>query len=199
MTNTTAEQFLLGGGGKSARFETIGTTVTGTIAQPPQVRQQSHMETGVPLTWDNGDPKMQLVVQLQTTERLDGDDDGMRNLYVKGSKDPSSKSLHAAVAGAVQAAGAKGLEVGATLTVQYIGDGVSKTKGFNPPKQYAAKYEAPNAAGFLGIQPGEQVNTTTGEIAPQQAIAPVGPTPEQVAAVKAAGLDPAAVFPGYTG
>lgn len=217
MTSTTAEQFLLGGGGKSAKFETVGTTVTGTIAAPPQVRQQTDMTSGAPLTWDNGDPKMQLVVQLQTSERLDGDDDGIRNLYVKGSKDPASKSLHAAVAGAVQAAGAKGLEVGGTLTVQYTGDGVSKTRGFNPPKQYAASYKAPDAAGFLGTdqpaaQPSQpptwaqseqgQVNTGTGEIAPQQppAAAPqAGPTPEAVAALRAAGVDPATVYPGYQG
>lgn len=197
MTQQTAEQFLLGSGGKSAKFETVGTTVTGQIAASPQVRQQTHMETGVPLTWDNGDPKMQLVVQLQTSERVDDDDDGIRNLYVKGSKDPASKSMHAAVASAVSAAGAKGLEVGATLTVQYIGDGTSKTRGFNPPKQYAAKYAPPDASGFLGTDQG-QVNTQTGEITTPAPSQP-GPSPEAVAALRAAGVDPASVYPGFQG
>lgn len=196
----TAEQFLLGGGGKSAKFETVGATVTGSIAAPPQVRQQTDISTGAGLTWDNGDPKMQLVVQLQTNERADADDDGMRNLYVKGSKDPSSKSLHSAVAGAVQASGAKGLEVGGTLTVRYVGDGVSKTRGFNPPKQYEATYKAPDASEFLGTEQG-QVNTGTGEISSPAPAAPAsdGPTPEAIAALRAAGVDPTTVYPNYQG
>ena len=91
-----------------------------------------------------------LVVQLQTAERDDVEDDGLRNLYVRGSRDPASQSLHAAVAIAVQAAGVKGLEVGGTLTVRYVGDGVARTRGFNPPKKYIAKYVLPDASAFLG-------------------------------------------------
>lgn len=197
MTTTTADQFLLGGGGKSAKFDQIGASITGTIAQAPEVKQQTSMETGQPLTWDNGDPRMQLVVTLQTTLREDEDDDGLRKLYVKGSKDPASQSLHAAVAGAVQAAGAKGLDVGGTLTVTYVADGVAKTRGYNPPKKYTASYKAPDAAEFLGTEQG-QVNTATGEIATP---APAGnqPTPEQVAALRSAGIDPATVYPGWQG
>jgi hypothetical protein len=193
MTATSAEQFLLGGGGRSAKFDTVGASITGTVASAPEVKQQTDMSTGKPLTWDNGDPRLQLVVTLQTTLHDEADDDGIRKLYVKGSKDPASKSLHAAVAGAVQAAGAKGLDIGGVLTVTYIGNGVSKTPGFNPPKQYQATYKAPDAGEFLGT-----VNTTTGEIT-QQATAPDGPTPEKVAALRAAGIDPATVFPGFTG
>lgn len=197
MTQQTAEQFLLGGGsGKSAKFETIGTSVSGTITTPPQVRQQTDMNTGTPSVWDNGDPKQQLVVSLQTAEKLDDDDDGIRNLYVKGSKDPASKSMHAAVAGAVSTAGAKGLDVGGTLSVTYVGDGVAKTRGFNAPKMYAATYTAPDGAGFLGTEQG-QVNATTGEIATPTP-AP-GPNPAAIAALRAAGVDPATVYPGFVG
>jgi hypothetical protein len=195
---TTADQFLLGGGGKSAKFDTIGASITGTIANPPEVKQQTSMETGQPLTWDNGDPRMQLVVTLQTTLREDEDDDGLRKLYVKGSKDPASQSLHAAVAGAVHAAGAKGLDVGGTLTVTYVADGVAKTRGYNPPKKYTATYKAPDAAAFLGTEQG-QVNTATGELTTPASAAPGQPTPEQVAALRSAGIDPATVYPGFTG
>lgn len=194
----TAEQFLLGGGGKSAKFETVGATVTGKIAASPQVRQQTDISSGAALTWDNGDPKMQLVVQLQTTEHLDDEDDGMRNLYVKGSKDPASKSMHAAVAAAVQNAGAKGLEVGGTLTVKYVGDGVSKTRGFNPPKQYEATYRAPDASEFLGGATAQQAPAAE-PVAPAAPPASTGPTPEALAALRAAGIDPSTVYPGATG
>lgn len=212
MTQLTPEQFLMGGGGKSAKFDTPGTTITGTITSPPQVRQQTDMETGKPLTWDNGDPRLQLVVQLQTNEHDDNDDDGTRNLYVKGSRDPASGSLHAAVAIAVQAAGAKGLEPGGTLSVKYVGDGVAKTRGFNPPKRYVAKYTPPAADWFntdttaTGDQAGEETGAQGSPAppdpwastpAPAAAAASSGPTPEQVAAVRAAGLNPTQVFPGY--
>lgn len=192
---TTAEQFLLGAGGKSAKFETIGASITGTIDATPEVRQQTSLETGTPLVWDNGDPKMQLVVTLKTELREDEDDDGLRKLYVKGSKDPASKSMHAAVAGAVLAAKAKGLEIGGRLAVTYTGDGVSKTRGFNPPKQYEATYQPPTGGEFLGTEQGS-VNGATGEIATPDTTAP---SAEQIAALKAAGVDPSTVFPNYQG
>lgn len=181
MTTPDADRFLLGGGGKSAKFETIGTNVTGKITVKPEVKQQTKMGSGELDFWDNGDPKLQLVVSLLTDQRdpEDAEDDGVRNLYVKGSQDPKSKSLHAAVAAAVQAAGTKGLEVGGVLSVTYIGNGVSKTVGFNPPKQYEATY-TPAAAGFLAA----------GDAAPAAAPAAGAPTPADTAKqLIAAGLD----------
>ena len=133
--------FLLGGGGKSAKFENVGDTVTGTIAAPPELRQQTDIKTGAPKFWDNGDPQMQLVVKLQTAEREDVEDDGIRNLYVSGGF--KRASLQKAVADAVRSAGAKGLEVGGTLAVKFTGEEPPQTKGFNPAKLYAAKYTPP--------------------------------------------------------
>jgi hypothetical protein len=143
-TDTTA--FLLGGGGKSAKFEAVGDTITGTIAAEPEMRQQTDIGTGALKTWDNGDPVMQLVVKLQTTERDDSEDDGIRNLYVSGGF--KRASLQKAVADAVRAAGAKSLAVGGTLAVKFTGEEPPSKKGFNPAKLYAAKYDPP-AAGFL--------------------------------------------------
>lgn len=212
MTITNAaDQFLMGGGASSAKFSTIGDTVTGTIAEAPEVKQQTDLKDGAPLVWPSGDPKMQLVVTLQTETRDDADDDGKRRLYIKG------KSLTDATREAVKAVGAKGLEIGGTLTVTYVGDGEASQRGFNPPKLYKASYVRPDTtaqqAGFFGG--GEQAAPAPAQqpaaapvAAPQAAPAPApapaaaapqgGPTPEQLAAVKAAGLDPATVFPGYT-
>lgn len=193
MTNPT--DFLLGGGTKSAKFDRIGDEVSGTIASPPEVRQQTDMTTGKPKVWDNGDPVMQLVVRLQTDQRdpADPDDDGVRAVYVKGSKKPESKSLHAAVAGAVRASGAKSLEVGGRLTVRFVGEGVAERRGFNPPKHYEATY-VPPAAGFLGAdqpvaqqQPAQQAApAAAAPAAPQQAEVDVTTTVKNLIA---AGLD----------
>lgn len=138
--------FLLGGGGKSAKFENIGDQVTGVICSKPELRQQTDIKDGKPQVWDNGDPKMQLVVQLQTEQRLDDEDDGIRNLYVSGGF--KRMSLQRAIAEAIRAAGAKGLEVGGRLSVAFTGEEPSATRGYNPAKLYAAKYEPP-AAGFF--------------------------------------------------
>lgn len=136
--------FLLGGGGKSAKFETVGDTVTGVICAPPELRQQTDIKTGAPKTWDNGDPIMQLVVKLQTDQREDDEDDGVRNLYVSGGF--KRASLQKAVADALRTAKAKGLELGGTLAIRYTGEEPASVKGFNPAKLYAAKYTPPTDA-----------------------------------------------------
>lgn len=198
---STTNDFLMGGGGASAKFDQIGDTITGRITAT-EVRQQTSLEDGKPLTWDNGDPRMQLVVTLATDLHDDADDDGARNLYVKGSKTPGSKSLHDAVRAAVQNAKAKGLEVGGTLTVSYVGDEPSKTRGFNPRKLYQATYAAPDKAaetgGFLGTTtvtepaaPAAPAATTPAQpVTPPPAAAPAGDTPaDKAKALIALGLD----------
>ena len=129
---------LLEGGGKSAKFPTAGTTVKGTVVSAT-TRQATEFGTGKPKTFDNGDPMMELVVTLQTTDRDpdDQNDDGRRTLYA-GAK------MLKAIKAALQAAGAK-LEEGGTLAVQYTGDGEPSQRGFQPPKLYVAQYEKPAA------------------------------------------------------
>lgn len=133
-----ADSFLMGGGTPSAKFPTIGTSITGTVTREPEVLQQTDFDSGKPLFWDDGKPKLQARVVLATTERDSQipDDDGTRAVYVKGQ-------LQKAVAQAVRAAGAARLEVGGRLTVTYTADGERKGK-LNPPKIFTAKFERPD-------------------------------------------------------
>lgn len=200
---TTPQDFLLGGGGKSAKFENLGDSISGTIATNPEIRQQSDIKTGKPLTWDDGSPRNQLVVSLQTDERLDSEDDGLRNLYVKGSKKPGSQSLHDAVATAVRQAGAKGLEVGGELDVILVGEEPPPNPNLSPRKLYKATYTAPSAntqSEFLGTT--QQVETTQAPpvhpMTPSQPIPPVQQQPpaaplEMVRSLIQTGLDDAAI------
>lgn len=185
--NQSADAFLLGGGGQSATFDGVGESVTGTV-ESTEVRQQTDFQSGQPKTWDDGSPVMQLVVSLQTTLRDDADDDGVRKVYVKGSKKPGSQSLHDAVASAVRQSGAKGLEEGGTLTVTYTGDEPPQTRGMFPRKLYSATYAAPDKAAqtgdFLGTAPQAQQQATPPAAAPAAA-APAQGTPEQIAAFNA--------------
>jgi hypothetical protein len=135
---TSAQDFLMSGGGaKAAKFPTAGTAVSGPIVREPEVAQQTEFGTGKPLFWDDGKPRNQLVVQIQTDQRDDSEDDGVRSIYIKG------KSLTNAVREAVKAAGAPGLEVGGVLTITYTGDG--KAERGMPPKLYTAQYRRATA------------------------------------------------------
>lgn len=209
------------GGSASFSFDNPGDAVTGRVVNLEEL-QQTDLQTGQPKTFDNGQPMMMYRVELQTQQRADAEDDGVRSVYLKGSKKPESQSSLAAVLAAVKAAtGRFNLTVGGTLTLTYVGDGVAKNRGFNAPKLYSAQYIAPSVdLGGDAAQPqAVPVQQPIYPAPPQQPAQPAyqppaaqpvqppapqvpaaaGPTPEQVAAVRAAGLNPAAVFPGYQG
>lgn len=156
--------WLMGSGAPSARFDQPGDTVTGRIVSVPELRQQTDFTSGKPLFWENGDPRMQLVVTLSTDLRDPqvADDDGTRRVYVKGQ-------LQKVVQQAVRLAQAPGLEVGGTLTVTYTGDGEAKQRGMNPPKLYAATYQRATET-FLA-----QPEPAPAPVA--QPVAPVAPVP----------------------
>jgi hypothetical protein len=197
---TSPQDFLMGRGGASARWPQIGSTVTGTIAREPDLRQQTEYVKGggqgAPKFFKGtSDPMMQLVVQLQTAERdaAIGQDNGMRNVYVKG------KQLTAAVRGAVQAAGAPGLEVGGTLSITWTGGGPRYLNDPDAPaKEWAAQYTRPTSAAANAFLADEQAApaapTQPAYAAPA---APLPPLPTPAAATPEAipaptGVDPAA-------
>ena len=137
MSQSASDLIMGGGGAPSAKFPTVGTVIKGEIVDTA-ITQQRDFATGEPKFWKDGNPAMQAVVTVQTDQRdpeID-DDDGQRRLFV------SSKSMREAIRDAVRAVGRSHLEVGGKLAVQYTGDGQAE-RGMNPPKLYAAKYEAP--------------------------------------------------------
>lgn len=137
MSNDEVNDFIMGGGAPSAKFEAIGTVHRGTILDFNK-SSQTDIQTGEPVYWNDGRPKEQVIITIQTDERdqdID-DDDGRRRFYVKGN-------MQAAVRDAVRKSGAKRLEVGGMLAVQYHADGEAKKAGFNKPKLYTAEYRAP--------------------------------------------------------
>lgn len=139
MTNhqSAEDQFLLGAKGpKSVSFLTVGDKVSGKVKEKA-LTQQRDLEDGTLKTWDDGSPRMQLVVTLTGTGMFDPeveDDDGTRRLFV------DKPAMRKAIAAAVKAAGATGLEVGSTLTVEFTGTGTPVKRGFNGPKEFSAKY-----------------------------------------------------------
>ena len=189
-----SQDFLFGGGVPSAKFPAIGATVTGTVTEEPRLDDQRDLD-GEVKTWSSGDTMKMLVVTLATPERDPAieDDDGLRRLYVKGSKDPKSKSMTAAIGAAVRKAKANGLEVGGRLTITYSGDGEQERKGFNAPKQYDAVYEPPSVAAsgeFLDATPAAAPAATAPAPAATPAVAPAADAGETAKQLLALGTSP---------
>lgn len=179
MTQPTANDMLMGGGSRSAswatkddlgRYQTkpYGTSYTGTIEREPSTAQQTDYDSGALLTWPDGNPRMQVLVTLQTQLREDPEDNGIRTLVVK-----QSTGLQAAIRDAVKATGAKGLEVGGTLTVTLTGEQPS-SKG-NPIKVFSAQYQRPAQSAIMGGQQQQQ------QAQPQYQPAGYGPDGQPIA------------------
>lgn len=177
MTNP-ADSFF-GESSPSAKFDAIGTTVGGVITRIGDPMQQTDFSSGKPLTWDDGTPRMQLPVTLQTDLRDPSNplDDGKRTLYVKGE-------MKKAIGAALRAAGAK-MALGGTLTVTFSGE--EPTAGF-PKKLYTATYAAPAPGGAFFEEPA--VGTPAPVAAAHVGQPPAAPQPAPAAVPP--GVDPQA-------
>lgn len=71
---------------KPASFQVLGDEFAGPVASEPREVQQRDFDTDEPLFWDEGknQPKMQLVVEVQTDRREGLEDDGRRAIFVRG-------------------------------------------------------------------------------------------------------------------
>lgn len=148
---------------KGVKFDTVGASITGVVKSAPRERQQTKYGTQEPDFWPNGDPKMQILVDLQTDQRVDPNDDGERTLYV------ASPKMRKAIGEAIRAANASDILPGGTLTVTFIGNDPASKNPANPAKLYQAQYTAPTS-GFVQPQPAAQ----PAQQAPQQAYVPQG-------------------------
>lgn len=201
-----ANDILMGGGGApTLKLDQLGVEVGGSIVTKPIARQETEFGTNKPKTFPSGDPIMGILVDVQTSLRDASieDDSGVRRLYVEG------KRLKEAVRDAVRNSGAPGLEVGGQLYVAWTGTGTPASAGVSGPKLYQARY-IPAATAVLGVQqpaPAQQITYAAppqqpapAQTAPAQtAPAANAPSAEAIAALKAAGVDPATVYPGWTG
>lgn len=122
-------------GAPAAQFKAVGAVVRGTILSA-QMAQQRDMQSGKLAFWDDGNPKTQILIVLQTTERSDEieDDTGQRMLYVK--KPSNMLAAIAKALGPVKLSQA----IGGELAIKYIGDGEPTKRGYNPPKKFAARF-----------------------------------------------------------
>jgi hypothetical protein len=199
----------------------FGGRVVNTGVHPERTYDPLNPGRGEIKRFPSGDVIFGIHVDVATTLREDSDDDGTRRIYAEGQR------CKAAIAQAVQAAGAQGVEPGGLLYVTKTGK--EATPSGVEANTWAARYVTPaNAAlqqpqqqpaqqpqqgwpataqqgtppAFYGQQqsaPQQPIGLQ--EFAPQQAAQQpqqqpqAGPTsrytPEQLAALAAAGIDPA--------
>lgn len=137
----------LGGGAKAWSADNMGDRISGRIKLVER-RQQRSLDGGKLETWDDGSPRMITYIELETDQRDDDDDDGVRSIYAKGGRnhepaEGSGTSMEVAIAEAVKAAGSNTIDEGATLQIVHTGIAKVQTRGHNPAKLYKAKYTAP--------------------------------------------------------
>jgi hypothetical protein len=147
MSHDDVNDYLFQGGAKAFQFNNIGDSVEGRIVTA-ELRQQTSIEN-VKLFWDNGDPRMQLVITLATKLQDNDEDDGLRTIYAKGGRYDTASgegaSMRDAIADAVRTMNEKRLEAGDELVVAFTGLGQAK-RGYSAPKLYTA--------GFRKAKPG---------------------------------------------
>lgn len=124
---------ILGGGSPILKFETVGTTHKGTVVRA-ETSQQTDFDSGAPKFWDNGDPMWQIILTLATDQRDPEivNDDGERRVFVKGNMLNGLKA-------ALRSVGAKTIDPGDLIAIQYAGDGEPSKRGLNPPKQFTVQ------------------------------------------------------------
>jgi len=124
-------------GGKGLKFQTPGTSYTGKVTSEPVEQQQTEYGSDRPATWPSGEPKMQILVNLETQLQEEPDDDGRRTLYV------TSPKMKRAIFDAISNAGADDLKVGGMLTITFTGTDPNSKNPANPAKLYTASYVPP--------------------------------------------------------
>lgn len=139
MPNNAVNDVLGGRRGKSASFKNHGDFVSGEIIDFDRF-QQRDFDSQEPLFWDEAktQPRMQIVISLQTPDQDDEDDDGIRNVYIK----EPSQSL-AAFRTALSKARVKRIEIGGILNVRFVSTDEPKRKGASGQKQFAFGYRPP--------------------------------------------------------
>lgn len=139
-------KFINSSGAKAFTFDDIGATIVGSVVDM-DLREQTDPVSGEVKTWSNGQPRMVLVVTLQTELQEDEGDDGQRSVWLRGGNyqavNGEGTSSLTALKDALKKAGVADLEQGGKLAMKYTGEGKASARGMNAPKLYMMSYQPP--------------------------------------------------------
>jgi len=133
------DDLLTGGGSPSLSFKDseVGDSYEGTIADLRAVQVRNYEDPTKLEFWDDGKPKMQIEVTLNTdyADASDPDDDGKRRVFLFGQKLRAAKEELAKK-------GFKTFEVGMGFKITLSGTKPSQNKRYNDVKLYAIELSA---------------------------------------------------------
>lgn len=193
-TPSFADIFNSTGGTRSAfnKNSQPGTTVTGTLAGEPDVRQATDFQSKQPAFFlKSGKPKFEVVFDLQTDLREDPDDDGRRSVWVHWwgvQRDALTEAFKQF---------GRQPHKGDKMTVTFDGF-VQLENAPQPAKHYTFKFEAglpglapqstaapatPAPAGAFGAPAVQGGTLTAQQVAQIQQLKAIGKTPDEVAAL----------------
>lgn len=151
-------QLLKNGGGKAAftKDSMPGATVTGTVLSV-KTRQKKEYKTGNLMFSQNGNPKFEALITVQTNLHDAPDDDGRRTVYVNmwGLQQDAMRK-------ACEAAKCEGPVEGDTFTATYTGLGQAQP-GMSAPKLYEYRIDHKPPVSFT-----QPENTPQQQAMPQQ-------------------------------
>lgn len=111
----------------------VGDSFSGTIVEA-ETAQVRNYDSGDLEFWEDGKPKLQIIVTLDTEYGDGGDDDGQRKVYLFGQKLQATRE-------ALKKAGMQKLELGSKFTITYSGSKPSSNKKYNDIKLYTIAIE----------------------------------------------------------
>lgn len=127
----------------------IGDKISGVVVSAERA-QQRDFDTGTPMEWDNGDPRMETVIIVGDTGLVDPEmdnDTGERALHLRGGNfkvaEGTGLAGEVALREAMKKAGIR-CEPGCKIQAVITGLGEATGRGKNPPKLYTIKLDPPS-------------------------------------------------------
>jgi hypothetical protein len=123
----------------------MGDQISGLVVSAGK-EQQRDFDSGDLMEWDNGDPRMESVIVMETDERdpEEEDDDGKRALHLRGGNYETAEGSGAAgekaLLEAIQKSGLR-CAAGVTITAKITGMAKPTGRGRNPAKLWTMKLE----------------------------------------------------------
>jgi hypothetical protein len=135
----SVDDMLAGGGSKSLSFKdfAVGDSYQGTIAGLRTVQVRNYDDPTKLEFWDDGKPKLQIEVTLDTDYRdlTDDDDTGERRVFLFGQKLTATKEE-------LKRKGMTKLEIGSHFKISLTGTKPAKNPRYNDVKLYGIELNA---------------------------------------------------------
>lgn len=124
----------------------VGDSISGIVVSANK-EQQTDFDSGDPLEWDNGDPRMESVIIVSDTGEVDPEadnDDGTRALHLRGGnyevEEGSGVAGEKALLEAINKSGIR-CDTGVKITATITGMAKVTGRGRNPAKLWTIKLD----------------------------------------------------------